>query len=34
VDGEVKNEPVLQVKLPAELTLRAGKMLKKVTIRE
>ncbi|HVZ61537.1 MAG TPA: tyrosine--tRNA ligase [Terriglobales bacterium] len=34
VDGEVKNEPVLQVKLPAELTLRAGKVLKKVTISE
>ncbi|MGZ5154117.1 MAG: S4 domain-containing protein, partial [Burkholderiales bacterium] len=32
VDGEVKSEPVLQVKAPAELTLRVGRLLKKVAI--
>jgi tyrosyl-tRNA synthetase len=32
VDGEVKTEPVLKVKLPAELTLRVGRLLKKVKI--
>jgi tyrosyl-tRNA synthetase len=33
VDGEVKSEPVLEVKLPAELTVRVGRLLKKVAIR-
>ncbi|MBV9087975.1 MAG: tyrosine--tRNA ligase, partial [Acidobacteriaceae bacterium] len=32
VDGEVKSEPVLQVKVPSELTLRVGRLLKKVSI--
>ena len=32
VDGEVKKEPVLAVKVPAELTLRVGRLIKKVTI--
>jgi tyrosyl-tRNA synthetase len=32
VDGEVKTEPVLQVKVPIELTVRAGRLLKKVAI--
>ena len=33
VDGEVKSDPVLSVKLPSELTLRVGRLLKKVFIR-
>jgi tyrosyl-tRNA synthetase len=32
VDGEVKTEPVLHVSIPAELTVRAGRLLKKVEI--
>ena len=32
VDGEVKSEPVLEVKLPAELTVRVGRLMKKVAI--
>ena len=32
VDNEVKNEPILQVKRPAEFTLRVGRMMKKVSI--
>jgi tyrosyl-tRNA synthetase len=32
VNGEVRTEPVLPVKLPAEFTLRVGRMLKRVTI--
>jgi tyrosyl-tRNA synthetase len=32
VDGEVKTEPVLHVDVPAELTVRAGRMMKKVAI--
>jgi tyrosyl-tRNA synthetase len=32
VDGEVKKEPVLAVKVPAELTLRVGRLIKKVAI--
>ena len=32
VDGKVHAEPVLQVKLPAELTLRVGRFIKKVAI--
>jgi tyrosyl-tRNA synthetase len=33
VDNEVRSEPILDVKLPAELTLRVGRLLKKITIR-
>jgi tyrosyl-tRNA synthetase len=32
VDGELKTEPVLHVNVPAELTVRAGRMMKKVAI--
>ncbi len=32
VDGEVKTEPILHVKMPAELTIRVGRLLKKVAI--
>jgi tyrosyl-tRNA synthetase len=32
VDGEVKTEPVLHVTIPVELTVRAGRLLKKVAI--
>jgi tyrosyl-tRNA synthetase len=32
VDGEVKTEPVLLVKVPIELTVRAGRLLKRVAI--
>ena len=32
VDGKVHAEPVLQVKVPAELTLRVGRFIKKVAI--
>jgi len=32
VDGEVKSEPVLEVKPPSEVTVRVGRLLKKVTI--
>ncbi|HTK94171.1 MAG TPA: tyrosine--tRNA ligase [Terriglobales bacterium] len=32
IDGEVKKEPVLAVKVPAELTLRVGRLIKKVAI--
>ena len=32
IDGEVKQEPVLAVKVPAELTLRVGRLIKKVAI--
>jgi tyrosyl-tRNA synthetase len=32
VDGEVKTEPVLHVRVPAELTIRVGRLLKKVAI--
>jgi tyrosyl-tRNA synthetase len=32
VNGDVRTEPVLPVTLPAELTLRVGRLLKRVTI--
>jgi tyrosyl-tRNA synthetase len=32
VDGEVKSEPVLEVKVPSELTVRVGRLLKKIAI--
>jgi tyrosyl-tRNA synthetase len=32
VDGEVKSEPMLVVKVPSELTVRVGRLLKKVAI--
>lgn len=32
IDGEVKAEPVLQVKIPVKFTVRVGRMLKQVTI--
>jgi len=32
VDGVVKTEPILHVKVPAELTIRVGRLLRKVTI--
>ena len=33
VDGEVKTEPLLPVKAPAELTIRVGRQMKKAAIR-
>jgi tyrosyl-tRNA synthetase len=33
IDNEVKDEPILHVKLPAEFTVRVGRLLKKVSIR-
>jgi tyrosyl-tRNA synthetase len=33
VDGEVKTEPILPVKAPAELTIRVGRQMKKAAIR-
>ena len=33
VNNEVRNEPVLAIKIPAEFTLRVGRMLRRVTIR-
>jgi tyrosyl-tRNA synthetase len=32
VDGEVKDDPILPLKVPAEVTLRVGRLLKKVSI--
>ncbi len=32
IDGEVKTEPVLHVSVPAEMTIRVGRLLRKVTI--
>ncbi len=32
VDGEVKLEPILHINLPTELTIRVGRLLKKVVI--
>ncbi len=32
IDGEVKDDPILPVKLPAEVTVRVGRLLKKVSI--
>ena len=32
VDGAVKTEPILHVKVPAEMTIRVGRLLRKVTI--
>jgi tyrosyl-tRNA synthetase len=32
IDGVVKTEPILHVKVPAELTIRVGRLLRKVTI--
>ncbi|HYN14968.1 MAG TPA: tyrosine--tRNA ligase [Terriglobales bacterium] len=32
IDGAVKTEPILHVKVPAELTIRVGRLLRKVTI--
>ena len=32
IDGEVKTEPVLHVSVPAEVTIRVGRLLRKVTI--
>lgn len=32
VDNEVRFEPLLKIKVPAELTVRVGRLLKKVTI--
>lgn len=32
VDGEVKTEPILHVSVPVELTVRAGRLMKKVAI--
>ncbi len=32
INGEVKNEPVLTVSLPAEFTVRVGRMMKRVNI--
>src|SRR5690242_9832671 len=33
INNEVKNEPILHVKLPAELTVRVGRLLKKIVVR-
>ena len=32
IDGEVKAEPILQVKVPVEFTVRVGRMMKRVSI--
>jgi len=32
IDGAVKTEPVLHVNIPAEMTIRVGRMLRKVRI--
>jgi tyrosyl-tRNA synthetase len=32
VDGEVKTEPILPLKVPAEFTLRVGRLLRKISI--
>jgi tyrosyl-tRNA synthetase len=32
IDGHVKSEPILHLQLPADLTLRVGRLLKRVTI--
>jgi len=32
VDNEVRSEPVLAITIPAELTLRVGRLIKRVTI--
>jgi tyrosyl-tRNA synthetase len=32
IDGEVKAEPILQIKVPVEFTVRVGRMMKKVSI--
>lgn len=32
IDGEVKAEPVLNVKVPAEMTVRVGRVIKKVSL--
>jgi tyrosyl-tRNA synthetase len=32
IDGDVRNEPILQVQLPADFVLRVGRLLKRVTI--
>ncbi len=32
VDNEVRSEPLLKIKVPAEITVRVGRLLKKVTI--
>lgn len=32
IDGAVKTEPILHVTVPAEMTIRVGRMLRKVTI--
>jgi tyrosyl-tRNA synthetase len=32
IDGAVKTEPILHVKVPAEMTIRVGRLLRKVTI--
>ncbi|MFB3916776.1 MAG: tyrosine--tRNA ligase [Terriglobales bacterium] len=32
IDGEVKAEPILPVKLPAEFTIRVGRLMKRVSI--
>ncbi len=32
IDGEVKTEPILHVSVPVELTVRAGRLMKKVAI--
>jgi tyrosyl-tRNA synthetase len=33
IDGNVKSEPILHLELPAEFTVRVGRMLKRVTIK-
>lgn len=32
IDGAVKTEPILHIKVPAEITIRVGRLLRKVTI--
>jgi tyrosyl-tRNA synthetase len=32
IDGAVKNEPILHISVPAEFTLRVGRLMKRVTI--
>ena len=32
VDGEVKSEPILRLRVPAELTVRVGRAIRRVSI--
>jgi tyrosyl-tRNA synthetase len=32
IDGEVQQEPILRLKIPAEFVIRVGRVLKRVTV--